>query len=139
MKEFSSDAGEAPLVAHRQEIDAHFSKSSFAEIMASLKADGGEWANKVLATLETKSPTSLLVTFGQITAGAKLSFPEAMKLEFRLTNRFMRGHDFYEGVRAIIIDKDQSPKWQPATLAGVKPTDVEAYFATLGDEELQVD
>jgi len=138
VKAVSSDVGEAPLVAHREKIDAHFSKGSVAEIMASLKADGGEWAAKVLATLESKSPTSLLVTFGQITAGAKLEFSEAMKLEFRLTNRFMRGHDFYEGVRAIIIDKDQAPKWQPATLADVKPADVDAYFASLGAEELQL-
>lgn len=137
-KEFSSDAGEAPLKTHRDKIDQHFSKGSVPEIIASLKADGGEWATKVLATLETKSPTSLLVTFGQIRAGAKLDFAEAMKLEFRLTNRFMRGHDFYEGVRAIIIDKDQSPKWQPATLADVKASDVEAYFASLGEDELQL-
>ena len=59
-----------------------------------------------------------------------------MKLEFRLTNRFMRGHDFYEGVRAIIIDKDQSPKWKPATLEDVSAGDVDAYFATLGEDEL---
>ena len=59
-----------------------------------------------------------------------------MRLEFRLTNRFMRGHDFYEGVRAIIIDKDQSPKWEPAMLEDVSAVEVDGYFASLGSEEL---
>jgi len=136
---FSTDAGEAPLMAHRALIDRHFLKATMAEIIASLEADGGEWAAKVLATLASKSPTSLLVTHRQITAGASLDFAEAMKLEFRLTNRFMRGHDFYEGVRAIIIDKDQSPHWRPATLAGVRASDADAYFASLGEDELQLD
>ncbi len=104
-----------------------------------MTADGGEWTTKIADALSTKSPTSLLVAYRQIRAGASLSFEEAMKLEFRLTNRFMRGHDFYEGVRAIIIDKDQSPKWKPATLADVSAAEVEEYFATLGDDELSFD
>lgn len=139
LKGLSADAGAASLGAAREQIDRHFSKGSVAEIIASLKADGGEWAQKVLATLATKSPTSLLVTYDQVRAGAKLSFEEAMKLEFRLTNRFMRGHDFYEGVRAIIIDKDQKPQWKPATLEAVAQADVDAYFATLGSDELTFD
>ncbi|MGB3810010.1 MAG: enoyl-CoA hydratase/isomerase family protein [Parvibaculum sp.] len=139
LKGLSADVGAASLGAAREQIDRHFCKGSVAEIIASLKADGGEWALKVLATLATKSPTSLLVTYGQVRAGAKLSFEEAMKLEFRLTNRFMRGHDFYEGVRAIIIDKDQKPQWKPATLEAVAQADVDAYFATLGSDELTFD
>lgn len=135
----SGDAGEAPLSTLLPQIDAHFSKGSVSEIIASLKADGGEWANKVLGVLATKSPTSLLVAYRQVREGASLTFEQAMKLEFRLTNRFMRGHDFYEGVRAIIIDKDQSPKWQPASLEGVGQGDVDAYFASLGDQELSFD
>jgi enoyl-CoA hydratase len=139
LKGLSDDAGEALLAAMRSDIDEHFSKSSLIEIVASLDADGSEWAKKVLAVLASKSPTSLLVAYAQVRAGAKLDFAEAMKLEFRLTNRFMRGHDFYEGVRAIIIDKDQTPHWQPDTLAGVASVDVEAYFASLGDDELTFD
>lgn len=133
------DAGEASLAAQRADIDAHFSKGSVAEIMTSLEADGGEWASKTLSVLAAKSPTSLLVAYAQVRAGASLSFEDAMKLEFRLTNRFMRGHDFYEGVRAIIIDKDQAPKWKPATLDAVSAGEVDAYFASLGDDELRFD
>lgn len=136
LKAFAADAGAPSLAANRANIDRHFSKGSVPEIVASLKPDGGEWASKVLATLATKSPTSLLVTYRQVREGATLSFEEAMKLEFRLTNRFMCGHDFYEGVRAIIIDKDQKPQWKPATLEAVTQGDVDAYFATLGSDEL---
>tara|TARA_R110000868_G_scaffold39980_14_gene138666 strand:+ start:1087 stop:2127 length:1041 start_codon:yes stop_codon:yes gene_type:complete len=139
LKDLSGDAGEAGLGGTRAQIDKHFSLGSVAEIVASLKTDGGEWATKVAGVLDTKSPLSLLVAYRQIRAGASLSFEEAMKLEFRLTNRFMRGHDFYEGVRAIIIDKDQSPKWQPATLDGVSAAEVDGYFASLGSEELSFD
>ncbi len=139
LRGLSSDAGAASLADARGAIDKHFSLGSVAEIVASLTADGGEWTTKIADALSTKSPTSLLVAYRQIRAGASLSFEEAMKLEFRLTNRFMRGHDFYEGVRAIIIDKDQSPKWKPATLADVSAAEVEEYFATLGDDELSFD
>lgn len=136
VKTVSADAGEAGLAALQSRIDKHFSKPSVAEIMASLQSEGSEWSEKTHATLAGKSPTSLRVTFRQIREGKALSFEDAMKLEFRLTNRFMRGADFYEGVRAIIIDKDQTPKWQPATLDGVSDADVDAYFAPLGADEL---
>ncbi len=136
LKELAGDPGEPSLARQREAIDRHFAHGSVAGIVASLEADGGEWAAKVRSTLATKSPTSLLVTYRQIREGAKLSFEECMKLEFRLTNRFMRGHDFYEGVRAIIIDKDQTPVWKPAALGEVGAEAVDAYFASLGDDEL---
>tara|TARA_R110000824_G_scaffold399843_1_gene606049 strand:+ start:135949 stop:137001 length:1053 start_codon:yes stop_codon:yes gene_type:complete len=136
VKGVSADAGDASLAVLRSQIDTHFSKSSVTEIISSLKAEGSEWSNKVVGVLAGKSPTSLRVTFRQIREGKNLSFEEAMKLEFRLTNRFMRGRDFYEGVRAIIIDKDQQPKWHPATLDGVSEAEVDAYFASLGADEL---
>ncbi len=59
-----------------------------------------------------------------------------MKLEYRLIERFVKGHDFYEGVRAVVIDKDQAPKWKPATLAEMRAGDVDEYFAPLGANEL---
>ncbi|HEX7775518.1 MAG TPA: enoyl-CoA hydratase/isomerase family protein [Parvibaculum sp.] len=139
LKAVAGDAGAPGLAARRAEIDRHFSKASVGEIVASLKADAGEWAQTVAATLAAKSPTSLLVAYRQIREGAKLSFEDCMKLEFRLTNRFMGGHDFYEGVRAIIIDKDQKPAWRPGRLEEVSGGEVDAYFATLGRDELSFD
>ena len=132
----SGDAGTPPLAQNREAIDRHFSKDSVAGILASLKADGSEWAVKVAATIEAKSPVSTLVTYRQVREGRRLDFEDCMRLEFRLTNRFMKGHDFYEGVRAVVIDKDQKPVWRPATLAGVSAREVDACFASLGADEL---
>lgn len=130
------DEGPAPLRDIQQDISAHFSKGSVADILASLRADGSEWAMKTADTIETKSPISTLVAFRQVREGAKLDFEECMKLEFRLINRFANGHDFFEGVRAVVIDKDQSPKWKPARLADIDAAEVERYFAPLGGDEL---
>lgn len=132
----SGDAGTPPLAQNREAIDRHFSKESVAGILASLKADGSEWAARVAAIIEAKSPVSTLVTYRQVREGRRLGFEDCMKLEFRLTNRFMKGRDFYEGVRAVVIDKDQKPVWSPATLAGVSAQEVDAYFAPLGADEL---
>lgn len=70
----------------------------------------------------------------QVEIGAGLDLEEALRVEFRIAARILAGHDYYEGVRATIIDKDQRPKWSPADLAAVDPADVEAYFAPLADE-----
>ena len=87
--------------------------------------------------LRSKSPTSLAVTFEQIRRGRDLSFEEAMALEYRIVSRIVRGHDFPEGVRATIIDKDGAPHWRPASLAELDPSAIEAHFAPLGADELQ--
>ena len=71
--------------------------------------------------------------------GAGLDFAEAMRTEYRIVSRIARGHDFYEGVRAVVIDKDQAPRWQPATLDDVKQADIDAYFAPLGADELKLE
>ncbi len=139
---FSADAGAAPLALLREKIDRHFSAASLEAILTSLgeAADGGDaWSKATLTTLAGKSPTSLLVTFLQMQAGAKLDFEACMQLEYRLINRFMAGHDFYEGVRAVVIDKDQKPRWNPARLADVPLADVENCFAPLSRGELSFD
>ncbi|KAF0118725.1 MAG: enoyl-CoA hydratase, partial [Xanthobacteraceae bacterium] len=69
-------------------------------------------------------------------AGRSMEFEAAMKTEFRIVSRICRGHDFYEGVRAVIIDKDNAPRWSPASLAEVTPAMVDAHFAPLGPSEL---
>jgi enoyl-CoA hydratase len=128
----SKIAGLQPL------IDRHFAHGSVEAIMKSLERDASLFAAETLKTLKTKSPTSLKVAYRQIREGAKLSFEACMRLEFRLTNRFMRGHDFYEGVRAVIAEKDNAPKWKPATLEGVSEADVAAYFAPLPKGDLDL-
>ena len=135
--ELVETATAAPIAAHRAAIDKCFSANSVEEILSRLDADGSEWASETTKSLHTKSPTSLKVTYRQIREGKKQKFDECMKMEFRMVNRIIAGHDFYEGVRAAIVEKDNSPKWQPADLAGVSDSDVDAYFAPL-DKELEL-
>lgn len=135
---FKADPGVAPLKAMQTIIDRHFAGDSVADILASLKADGGEWALAMMRLIEAKSPTCEMVAHRQLRLGTNLSFEECMAVDFRLTSRCMQGHDFYEGVRAVIIDKDQAPKWKPARLEDVSKALVDAYFETLGADELKL-
>lgn len=136
---FAADAGGPNLASLEVRIDQHFSKDSVEGIIASLTraaGEGDEWAAQTLNTLATKSPTSLLVTHFQLKAGAELEFEDCMKLEFRLTHHFMHDSDFYEGVRAVVIDKDQKPKWHPARLADIPMADIKAFFEPVPGTEL---
>jgi enoyl-CoA hydratase len=139
---FAADPGPPPLAALRPAIDRCFAGDSVEAILdalaaeaASREADAG-WAAETRAGLLTKSPTSLKVTLRQLTVGRDYGVEQALKLEYRLTQHFMAAHDFYEGVRAALIDKDQTPRWLPETLAEIDETTVAAYFAPLGDREL---
>uniref|UniRef100_A0A674MW63 3-hydroxyisobutyryl-CoA hydrolase n=1 Tax=Takifugu rubripes TaxID=31033 RepID=A0A674MW63_TAKRU len=87
-------------------------------------------------TLSKMSPTSMKITFRQLQAGATLSLSEVLVMEYRLSQACMRGCDFYEGVRAVLIDKDQSPKWNPPTLEEVSHQMVEQSFSSLGHKDL---
>lgn len=136
LRSFVEIPGKASLAESREEIDRSFAADSLDGVLAGLEGDGGGWAAAMLETLRKKSPTSLKITFHQMREGARLSFDDCMRMEFRMVARVMEGHDFYEGVRAAIIDKDNAPRWNPATLADVSSADVERYFAPLGDGEL---
>ena len=120
-------------------IARHFAQPSLAGIVASLEAAaaaGDEFAASALATMRSRSPTSLHVAFRQITAGRSMSMDDCMRMEFRILNRMLAGHEFYEGIRAAIIDKGSRPRWRPATLEEVEESDIDAYFAPLGGREL---
>ena len=135
---FRADPGASALAANQAHIDHAFSAPSVEGILERLDAMASPFGAETAKVLRTKSPTSLKVVYGQIRAGASRSFEDCMRLEFRLTNRFMRGHDFYEGVRAAIIDKDQSPKWSPPDLGSVSQAEVDRYFAPLPGGELEI-
>ena len=117
------------------EINRLFSGDTLEEILSGLVGTTSEFAQNTASSLVSKSPTSLGVVFRQLTEGRALDFEACMKLEFRLVSRFVAGHDLYEGIRAVVIDKDGAPKWCPAKLEEVTPEAVAAYFAPL-DEEL---
>jgi enoyl-CoA hydratase len=119
-------------------IAKHFAGPSLNDIVASLElaALDDDFARQTLETIGKRSPTSLNVAFREITAGLTLSMAECMRMEFRILNRMLEGHDFYEGIRAAIIDKGDAPRWRPPTLAEVDPADIDRYFAPLGEHEL---
>lgn len=118
------------------QINSCFDQSSMEGIIKALEKDGTEWALKQIEILNKMSPTSLKITLRQLQEGAKLNLAGCLKMEYRLTQRCMEDNDFYEGIRAVLIDKDNSPKWNPSTLNGVTQEKVEHYFETLGNREL---
>ncbi|CAN7188245.1 enoyl-CoA hydratase/isomerase family protein [Brevundimonas sp. LjRoot202] len=132
-----TDAGEPPIEPHLPAIERLFAFDTVEEIFAALEADGSDWATAQLATLKTKSPQSLKVTLRQLRTGAALTaFADNMAMEYRLGGRVVRTPDFQEGVRAVIVDKDNAPKWSPAELSGVTDAELDRLFAPLpADEE----
>jgi enoyl-CoA hydratase/carnithine racemase len=137
---FAAPAGEGPLAARRAAIDRLFRGERIEDILAALDAaataDGTDaaFAGATAALMRTKSPTSLKVTLAQMRRGASLDFAECMRTEFRIVSRVVRGRDLYEGIRAVIVDKDQTPRWQPPTLDAVSAAEVERYFAPVANE-----
>jgi enoyl-CoA hydratase len=123
---------------HRATIDRCFRFDTVEEVLAALDEAGrtDDWAGEAARTIRTKSPTSLKLALAQVRAGKAMSFEDAMITEFRIVSRICRGHDFYEGVRAVIVDKDNAPRWQPASLEEVTRAAIDAHFAPLGSGEL---
>lgn len=124
------------LDKHISDIDRLFSSGSVEGIMQNLKADGSEFAQKQAETLSKMSPTSLKITYRQLQAGAAMSLPDVLVMEYRLSQACMRGCDFYEGVRAVLVDKDQNPKWNPSTVEEVTEQSVDQCFSSLGEKDL---
>jgi enoyl-CoA hydratase len=103
--------------------------------LARLDADRAPPAQAIAAAIRTKAPLSLKIALAQVRRGREWSFDTCMRAEFRIVSRVVRGEDFYEGVRAVIIDKDNTPRWRPAALCDVTDQDVERHFRPL-DREL---
>ncbi|XP_027877978.1 3-hydroxyisobutyryl-CoA hydrolase, mitochondrial isoform X2 [Xiphophorus couchianus] len=125
------------LDKHTSDIDRMFGSSSVEGILQNLKADGSDFARKQVEILSRMSPTSLKVTFRQLQAGAAMSLQDVLVMEYRLSQACMRGHDFYEGVRSVLIDKDQNPRWSPPSLDQVSDRFVDECFASLGEKDLR--
>jgi enoyl-CoA hydratase len=126
-----------PLANHRAMIDRVFSASSMEAVMRDLD-QAGAWGRETASLLRERSPTSLKLTFRQMREGQNLDFDSCMRMEYRLTNRVLEGHDLYEGVRVTLFDKGERPNWQPPTLDAVSDAAIARYFAPLGDKELIV-
>ena len=136
LAELETDAGHPAMVDHRDDIDRLFAGATIEAIVADLRADGSNWATAQLETLAGKSPLSLKTALRQLQAGAGMSdFGEVMAMEMRIAAHLVAAHDFTEGVRAVIIEKDNKPVWRPATLESVTDAMVDAIFAPLPPDQ----
>ncbi|XP_038645080.1 3-hydroxyisobutyryl-CoA hydrolase, mitochondrial isoform X1 [Scyliorhinus canicula] len=126
------------LAEHMDKINRLFKTNNVEEILQNLKRDASPFALQHLETLKKMSPTSMKITFQQLEEGATKNLSEVLVMEYRLSQACMKGHDFYEGVRAVLIDKDQSPKWKPATLEEVTEEYLKSCFKPLGNKELKL-
>jgi enoyl-CoA hydratase len=133
----AEDPGPAPLEALRPAIDACFGAASPEAILAALDRLASPWARETRDALAAKSPTSLRVTCRLLDEGGSRSLEEELAVEYRLSQRFVASHDFCEGVRAALVDRDHRPRWDPPRLADVTDEAVAAFFAPLGDRELR--
>ncbi|KUO54547.1 MAG: enoyl-CoA hydratase [Sphingomonadales bacterium BRH_c3] len=132
----SASPPEARIENNYSAIRKHFASDRYEDILASLEADSSEWAAKELATLSTKSPQTCKVALRQLAESAKLTdFADNMRMEYRIASRVLVRPDFAEGVRAVITDKTNDPKWDPATPEGVTEDLLDSIFAPLPEGE----
>ncbi|HYB57263.1 MAG TPA: enoyl-CoA hydratase/isomerase family protein, partial [Alphaproteobacteria bacterium] len=131
---FAQDAGPAALAERRGAIDRCFAGDSVEAIVAALEREGSAFARETLSVLASKSPTSLKLTHAALRRGKALDFEAVMIMEYRICQYCMDGHDFFEGVRAVIIEKHGAPKWAPPTLAAVSAEEIERAFAPRADD-----
>jgi len=135
---FAEPAGEGKIAAKRATIDRIFAQDRVEDILAALDREDGDWARKTATIVRAKSPLSLKLALAQVRRGKTWDFETCMRAEFRIVSRIVEGHDFYEGVRAVIVDKDNRPRWLPATLGEVSEAEVERHFAARAGDELKL-
>jgi enoyl-CoA hydratase len=126
----------APILDRKTEIDRLFASDRYEDILAALAADGGEWALATLKTLETKSPQACKVVLRLLAESLRIDdFAVEMAMEYSVAVHVIARPDFIEGVRALIVDKDNAPRWNPATPPAVEESDIDAIFAPLPPAE----
>jgi len=119
-------------------IDRCFAANTVEDILSTLRADNNAWAQETARTIESRSPTSLKVTLAHLRKAKGADFNDVTARDYVLAQHFMKGHDFYEGVRAALVDKDKAPQWEPSRLDTLTATEINKYFqpASFGlDEE----
>jgi enoyl-CoA hydratase len=133
---FAVPSPRSALSDEAKAIGACFKGSDRDAIFESLRgagAAGFAFAAPARAAMQEKSPTSQAIVLRQMALGGGIDFDEALRMDYRIVSRICRGHDFYEGVRAVIVDKDNRPRWSPPP----SRAEIDGYFAPLGEDELK--
>ncbi len=128
LQQFSVTPETPSLINHRDDIKNCFAANTVEEILDLLNQNNSTWCQEAVKIMSTKSPTSLKIVLEQIHRGAKLEFASCMQMEYGLVKHFLAGHDLYEGIRAVLVDKDQNPHWNPAKLSDVSNEIINIYF-----------
>lgn len=144
LADFMESVGPGEVMPMRRVIDRTFSWDTVAAVLKALdreaRAGAGhsEWAAQAARTIRTRSPTSLTLALAQMRYGRGHSFEASMAAEFRIVSRIVYGSDMAEGIRAVIVDKDNAPRWSPGDLASVANNVVQQHFAPLPGQELDL-
>ncbi|HUO02938.1 MAG TPA: enoyl-CoA hydratase/isomerase family protein [Rhizomicrobium sp.] len=133
---FARSAPPSAMAEQRSMIDRIFAAGSVEGVLERLDRDGTDFAAETARLIRSRSPTSLKLAFALVRRGKDLSRNECLKMEYRVGSRVVMGHDFREGVRALLRDKDGRPRWEPAALAAITDHEIAGYFAPLGPREL---
>jgi enoyl-CoA hydratase len=128
LAEYAAPLPAFSLAPQRAALDYCFSADTVPQIVQRLEADNSDWAKRTLGLLRGVSPSALCWTLKALRRGADLTLPQALDAEFALTHTTMRHPDFAEGVRAMVVDKDRQPHWQPARIEDVDPAATAALF-----------
>lgn len=132
----SEPPGDSEIAPHRAMIDHAFAFDRVEDIVNELQRVSTEWTGETLKAMYAMSPSSLKIALRQIRLGAKMPFAQVMTMEYRLSQALAKRPDFYEGIRAALIDKDRQPRWNPQRLTEVPEQDIEDCFKSLGDRDL---
>jgi enoyl-CoA hydratase len=144
LADFMESVGPGELMPRRRTIDRAFSWDRVEDILAALErearkmTDQAEWSARIVQSIRAKSPTSLKLALAQMRYGRTHSFEACMGFEFRIVSRVVYGPDMVEGVRAVIVDKDNAPRWSPCDLASVSNELISKHFSALPGNELEL-
>ncbi|GAA4761635.1 enoyl-CoA hydratase/isomerase family protein [Stakelama sediminis] len=135
LSELAVEVPESKLMDHAQEIERLFASDRLEDIFMALEEEGSDWGNQQLETMRTKSPQTMKVSLKLLLDGATMpTFEDEMRQEYAVASHVCQRHDFIEGVRAVLIDKDNKPQWNPATPEGVSAHLIDQIFAPLPDD-----
>jgi len=134
IEKYSVEPGKSEFKEISLFCDKIFKADTVEKIIENLTEENSDLSKKILSTIEQKSPTSLKVALRSLRLGMNISFEDCMQMEFRMVNKVMNDHDFYEGVRALIIDKDNNPSWKPSSISEVEENFVDKFFSSLDDD-----